>query len=109
MVVCSGFAAFTAVRKLLKAYISREMDVFAPKAEFVYYPDAIWFPTGLRKLEDLVINLANFKRMKANFQAAEATGLSVDGHKWHTSNDDISNDSIIIASGGHFIKKATWY
>ena len=105
-VVGTGFAALTAVRKLRKADASLEIDVVSPKAEFVYYPGTIWIPTGLRKPEDLVINLANFfKRMKVTFHAAEATGLSADGRTLHTSNGDISNDGIIIASGGRFIKK----
>jgi len=105
-VVGTGFAALTAVRKLRKADASLEIDVVSPKAEFVYYPGTIWIPTALRKPEDLVINLANFfKRMKVTFHAAEATGLSADGRTLHTSNGDISNDGIIIASGGRFIKK----
>jgi len=105
-IVGTGFAALTAVRKLRKADASLEIDVVSPKAEFVYYPGTIWIPTGLRKPEDLVINLANFfKRMKVTFHAAEATGLSADGRTLHTSNGDISNDGIIIASGGRFIKK----
>ena len=105
-VVGTGFAALTAVRKLRKADVSLEIDVVSPKAEFVYYPGTIWIPTGLRKPEDLVINLANFfKRMKVTFHAAEATGLSADGRTLHTSNGEISNDGIIIASGGRFIKK----
>jgi len=105
-VVGTGFAALTAVRKLRKADASLEIDVVSPKAEFVYYPGTIWIPTGLRNPEDLVINLANFfKRMKVTFHAAEAAGLSADGRTLHTSNGDISNDGIIIASGGRFIKK----
>jgi len=105
-VVGSGFAALTSVRKLRNADASLEIDVVSPKAEFVYYPGTIWIPTGLREPEDLVINLANFfKRMKVTFHAAEATGLSADGRTLHTSNGDISNDGIIIASGGRFIKK----
>ena len=105
-VVGTGFAALTAIRKLRKADASLAIDVVSPKAEFVYYPGTIWIPTGLRKPEDLVVNLANFfKRMKVTFHAAEATGLSADGRTLHTSNGDISNDGIIIASGGRFIKK----
>ena len=105
-IIGTGFAALTAVRKLRKADASLGIDVVSPKAEFVYYPGTIWIPTGLRKAEDLVINLANFfKRMKVTFHAVEATGLSADGRTLHTSNGDISNDGIIIASGGRFIKK----
>ena len=80
------FAALKAVRKLRKADASREIDLVSPEAEFVYYPGAIWMPTGLRKPEDLVINFTNFfKRMKVTFHAAEATGLSTDGRTLHTS------------------------
>jgi len=104
-IVGTGFAALTAVRKLRKTNASLEIDVVAPKAEFVYYPGTIWIPTGLRKPEDLVINLVNFfNRMEVNYHEAEATGLSADGRTLYTSSGDIQNDGIIIASGGQFIK-----
>jgi len=105
-VVGAGFGALTAVRKLRALDRQVQIDVVAPKAEFVFYPGTIWVPTGLRQPEDLVIDLNNFfARMNVTFHAAEASGLSADGRTLHTSAGDIPNDGIIIASGGRFIRK----
>ncbi|RMG35739.1 MAG: NAD(P)/FAD-dependent oxidoreductase [Gammaproteobacteria bacterium] len=105
-VVGAGFAALTAVRKLRALAPDLQIDLVAPKPEFVYYPGTIWIPTGLRKPEDLVIPLDNFfRRQKVSYHQAEATGLSEDGRTLHTSAGDVPNDGIIIASGGQFMRK----
>ena len=105
-VVGAGFGALTAVRKLRKADKNCHIDLVAPRAEFVYFPGTIWIPTRLRKPEDLVINLGNFfRRMNVTFHAAEATGLKDAGRRLETTAGDISNDGLIIASGGQFIRK----
>jgi len=64
-VIGAGFGALTAIRKLRAADPDVQIDVVAPRPEFVYYPGTIWIPTGLRKPEDLVVPLGNFfRRMK---------------------------------------------
>ncbi len=105
-VVGAGFGALTAIRKLRAGDPDIQIDVVAPKPEFVYYPGTIWIPTGLRKPEDLVVPLDNFfRRMKVNFHKAEVTGLRDAGRTLESSIGDISNDGLIIASGGRFIRK----
>ena len=105
-VVGAGFGALTAIRKLRAGDPNVQIDVVAPKPEFVYYPGTIWIPTGLRKPEDLVVPLHNFfRRMKVNFHKAEVTGLRDAGRTLETNAGDISNDGLIIASGGRFIRK----
>lgn len=105
-VVGAGFGALTAIRKLRAGDPGLQIDVVAPKPEFVYYPGTIWIPTGLRKPEDLVVPLHNFfRRMKVNFHKAEVTGLRDAGRTLETDAGDISNDGLIIASGGRFIRK----
>ena len=105
-VVGAGFGALTAIRKLRAGDPDIQIDVVAPKPEFVYYPGTIWIPTGLRKPEDLVVPLDNFfRRMKVNFHKAEVTGLRDAGRTLESSAGDISNDGLIIASGGRFIRK----
>ena len=105
-VVGAGFGALTAIRKLRAGDPDIQIDVVAPKPEFVYYPGTIWIPTGLRKPEDLVVPLDNFfRRMKVNFHKAEVTGLRDAGRTLETGAGDISNDGLIIASGGRFIRK----
>ena len=106
-VVGAGFGALTAIRKLRGVDREMQIDVVAPRPEFVYYPGTIWIPTGLRQPQDLVVPLDNFfRRMKVTYHQAEATGLSGDGRTLHTNAGDVPNDGIIIASGGQFIRKA---
>lgn len=106
-VVGAGFGALTAIRKLRALDPGLQIDVVAPRPEFVYFPGTIWIPTGLRKPEDLVIPLDNFfRRMRVSYHQAEATGLSEDGRTLRTDKGEIANDGIIIASGGRFIRKA---
>ncbi len=105
-IIGNGFAAMTAVRKLRSADSSMEITVIGPKAEFVYYPGTIWIPSGLRTPEQLVIPLQPFfNRMGVHFHAAEAQGLKDGGRAVLTSAGEVTNDGLIIASGGRFIKK----
>jgi len=105
-VVGAGFGALTAIRKLRAGDAGVRIDVVAPKPEFVYFPGTIWIPTGLRKAEDLVVPLQNFfQRMQVTYHQAEATGLRDGGRTLETVAGDVSNDGLIIASGGRFIRK----
>jgi len=105
-VIGAGFGALTAIRNLRAGDPGLQIDVIAPKAEFIYYPGTIWIPTGLRKPEDLVVPLDNFfRRMKVTYHVAEATGLRDAGRVLETSVGDVANDGLIIASGGRFIRK----
>lgn len=105
-IVGSGFGALTAISSLREADPSLDITVVSPQPEFVYYPGLIWVPSGLRSGEDLRIDLTTFfRRMQVSHHAAEATGLSADGRTLHTSDGDIDNDGLVIASGGRFIKK----
>ena len=105
-IVGSGFGALTAVTTLRESGLDADLTVVSPQAEFVYYPGLIWIPSGQRIGDDLRINLKQFfKRMRVNHVAAEATGLADGGRTLVTSAQRISNDGLIIASGGRFIKK----
>ena len=59
-VVGAGFGALTAIRKLRALDAGLQIDVIAPKPEFVYLPGTIWIPTGLRQPADLLIDLEVF-------------------------------------------------
>ncbi len=105
-VIGAGFGALTAVRRLRALDPDLQIDLIAPRAEFVYLPGLIWIPTDLRTAGDLVIPLdAFFRRMKVNFHAASATGLKEGGRVVVTDAGEVANDGLIIASGGRFIKK----
>jgi len=105
-VIGAGFAALTAVRKLRAADASLGIDVIAPQPSFVYYPGTIWIPTGLRRPEDLVIPLSGFfDRMGVTFHQSSAQGLRDAGRAVVTDQGEVSNDGLIIACGGRFLRK----
>jgi sulfide:quinone oxidoreductase len=105
-IVGSGFAALTAIKTIRSKRKSIEITVVSPKAEFHYLPGSIWIPSGIREPDDLIIPLEPFfRRMQVKHQIAEATGLSSDGRILQTTDGEIENDGLIIASGGRFIKK----
>lgn len=106
VIIGAGFAGLTAVRQLRKLDKAIEITLIAPQAELHYLPSLIWIPSGLRRREDVVIPLDNFfKRMKVNFYRARVTGLRDGGRTIETDQGEVSNDGLIIASGGRFIKK----
>ncbi len=105
-IVGTGFAALTAVQTLRDTDPKTQITIVSPQPELVYYPSLIWVPSGIRRGDDLRINLkAFFRRMDVDHRAAEATGLSDDGRTLETTKGPIENDGLIIASGGRFIKK----
>lgn len=105
-VIGAGFAALTAVRKLRAADRQLEIDLIAPRPEFVYYPGTIWIPTGLRRPEQLVLPLQNFfTRMGVTYHQAAAETLKEGGRVVVTDQGEVANDGLIIACGGRFIRK----
>ena len=105
-IVGSGFAALTAIKTLRSQNSTAEITVVSPKAEFHYLPGSIWIPSGIREARDLIIPLQPFfTRMQVRHVQGEASGLSADGRRLETSEGEIENDALIIASGGRFIKK----
>jgi len=105
-IIGAGFAGLTAVRQLRKQDKNCEITLIAPQAELHYLPSLIWVPNGLRKREDIVVPLDNFfRRMNVKFHKASVTGLRNDGRLVETDNGEITNDGLIIGSGGRFIKK----
>jgi len=105
-VIGAGFGGLSTIRELRKLDAEAEITLVAPRAELHYLPGIIWIPIGLRRREDLVIPLDNFlRRMRVGFHAAETTGLRDGGRTVETSAGEISNDALVIASGGRFIKK----
>ena len=105
-IIGAGFAGLTAVRQLRKLSKDVEITLISPRSELHYLPGIIWIPSGLRRREDLVVPLQNyFKRMNVIFHQGNVTGLTDDGRTVRSDNGDVSNDGLIIASGGRFIKK----
>jgi sulfide:quinone oxidoreductase len=105
-IIGAGFAGLTAVRELRKHDRQAEITLISPRAELHYLPGIIWIPSGIRKRADLIVPLGNFfQRMNVSFHQANVTGLRDRGRIVETDNGEVTNDALIIASGGRFIKK----
>ncbi|MBF0219918.1 MAG: FAD-dependent oxidoreductase [Gammaproteobacteria bacterium] len=105
-IIGSGFAALSAIKSLRQQSPRCQIRVIAPKAEFTYLPSLIWIPSGLRRTKDIQFSLEHFfRRQRVEFIAAEVTGLSDDGRTIFTNNGVFTNEALIIASGGRFLKK----
>lgn len=105
-IIGAGFGGLTAIRSLRKQLPDAIITLIAPKAEFIYYPSLIWIPSGLRQGDDLRIPLANFlTRQNVKFHQGRVTGLKDGGRTVITDAGEVSNDALIIASGGRGIKK----
>lgn len=102
----SGFAALTAIKQTRKLSPQANITVIAPNESLIYYPSLIWVPSGLRKGDELNINLHNFfNRKKVQFVEAHVENVTEGGRKVITSAGEFKNDGLIIATGGRFIKK----
>lgn len=102
----AGFAALTGVRELRKRLPDAEITLVAPKPEFVYLPSLIWVPYGLRKGEDLVYDIMPLlKKLGVTYVQGSVRGISEDGRTLQTTARDIENDTLLIATGGRYIKK----
>lgn len=102
----AGFAALTAVRRIRKLDKHCEITLISAKDEFIYLPSLIWIPSGRRKAEDLIVPLKNFiNQYNVKFHAAHVTGIQQAGRIVETTKGEVSNDGLIIATGGRFIKK----
>ncbi|OGU20565.1 MAG: pyridine nucleotide-disulfide oxidoreductase [Hydrogenophilales bacterium RIFOXYD1_FULL_62_11] len=100
-----GFAALTAVRELRRRSPGVRITLVAPKAELMYYPSLIWVPSGLRRGADLHIDVSGFlAEQRVEFHAGRVTGLQDGGRTVLTDSGTQTNDALLIASGGRFLK-----
>jgi len=105
-IIGAGFAALTAIKEIRKHNQNAKITLIAPKAEFIYLPSLIWIPSGKRTGDDIRIDLASFfKRKNVSFFAGTVTAIKDAGRTVLTDNGEVTNDALLIASGGRFIKK----
>ena len=105
-IIGAGFAALTAIKEIRKHNQHAKITLIAPKAEFIYLPSLIWIPSGKRTGDDIRIDLASFfKRKNVSFFAGTVTAIKDAGRTVLTDNGEVTNDALLIASGGRFIKK----
>lgn len=106
VILGSGFAALTAIKKTRKQAPSARITVVSPSKELIYLPSLIWIPSGLRQAADLKVDLTRFfKRYRVQHIAANVTDVINNGRTVCTDQGGVENDGLIIASGGRFIKK----
>jgi sulfide:quinone oxidoreductase len=106
VVLGSGFGALSTLRALRRQDRQARLTLVARQPELHYLPGIIWIPSGLRRREDLVLPLDKFlRRLNVDFHAGEVTGLSADARTVHTDTGDLTNDALVIATGGRFLKK----
>ncbi len=102
----AGFAAITGIRELRKRLPDAQLTLIAPKPEFVYLPSLIWVPYGIRKGDDLRFDIRPLlKKLNVEYVQAAATGISEDGRVLSTSEGEQQNDTLLIATGGRYIRK----
>ena len=105
VIIGAGFAALTAVRTLRKHDSSLRITLVAPRAELVYSPSLIWVPAGLRQARELHIDLSGFfAEQRVDFHAGRVTALADGGRTVLTDTGTLTNDALLIASGGRFLK-----
>ncbi|MDH3789197.1 MAG: FAD-dependent oxidoreductase [Xanthomonadales bacterium] len=102
----AGFAAITGVRELRKRLPAADITLVAPKPEFIYLPSLIWVPYGMRNGDDLRFDIRPLlKKLDVSYVQSAVTGISADGRTLQTGAGDVSNDALLIATGGRYIRK----
>jgi sulfide:quinone oxidoreductase len=105
VILGSGFAALTAVRELRQRDRDVRITLVSPRAALTYYPSLIWVPSGLRRGADLDIDVSGFlAEQRVEFHVGRVTGLADGGRTVLTDNGSVTNDALLIASGGRFLK-----
>ncbi len=106
VIIGAGFGGLTAIRTLRKQGCRDPITLISPRPIMFYYPSLIWVPAGQRTEEDLSVPLENFfKRQDVKYHQGSVTGLDPNAREVQTDNGTVVFDSLIIASGGRFIKK----
>lgn len=105
-VIGAGFGALTTIRTLRKHNPALEITLIAPEPVFQYYPSLIWIPAGLRRREDVLLDIRPLlSRLNVQFHQGRVTVVEADGRRVVTDRGTVENDGLIVASGGRFIKK----
>ena len=106
VILGSGFAALTAVKRLRKEGVRARITVVSPRDALHYIPSSIWIPAGKRKASDLLISLSGFfRKHDVHFLKASVMGLDSASKTVRTDAGDVSYDKLLIATGGRFIRK----
>ncbi len=106
VILGSGFAALTAIRKLRELRVDAEITVVSPRNELVYLPSLIWLPSGEKTGADLRIPLAGFfERMRVRWHPGSVQQVLDGGRRVVTDTGELANDVLILATGGRYLRK----
>ena len=103
----SGFGALTAVREIRKKKLDAEITIVSPTNHLTYLPSLIWMPSGIRKARDIDVDLSRFfAREKVNWHPGTVATLRDGGRTVETQAGEVlTNDFLVIATGGRYLKK----
>ncbi len=106
MILGSGFGALTAVKEIRKAKVEAQITVVSPSNHLTYLPSLIWMPSGLRNAADIDVNLEKFfARESVVWHQGSVVNVSDGGRTVETDTGTLTNDYLIIATGGRYIQK----
>ena len=106
MILGGGFGALTAVREIRKAKIDARITVVSPNPHLTYLPSLIWMPSGIRTAKDIDVDLSRFfVRERVDWHEGRVVSVSDNGRRVETDTGTLTNDHLIIATGGRYLKK----
>ncbi|NOR63202.1 MAG: NAD(P)/FAD-dependent oxidoreductase, partial [Rhodobacteraceae bacterium] len=106
IILGSGFGALTAVKQIRKSGVDAQITVVSPNNHLTYLPSLIWMPSGLRNSADIDVDLEKFfARNSVIWHQGSVVNVSDSGRTVETDNGTLTNDYLIIATGGRYIQK----
>jgi sulfide:quinone oxidoreductase len=106
MILGSGFGALTAVREIRKAKMDAQITVVSPNTHLTYLPSLIWMPSGIRTAKDIDVDLSRFfARERVDWHEGRVVSVFDNGRTVETDTGTLTNDHLIIATGGRYLKK----
>ena len=106
VILGSGFAALTTIRRLRALGVREPVTVVSPRNELVYLPSLIWLPSGQRSGDDLRIPLAGFfQRMGVHWHQGSVLQVLDGGRRVVTDTGELANDLLVVAAGGRYLRK----
>jgi sulfide:quinone oxidoreductase len=106
VIIGASFGGLTAVKTLRQQGWREPIILISPRPVLFYYPSLIWVPAGLRNETDLTVPLEKFfRRYQVQYHQGTVTSLDPNAKQIQTDQGTVNFDSLIIASGGRFLKK----
>ena len=106
VILGSGFAALSTVRRLRREGVPNPITVVSPRCELVYLPSLIWVPSGKRSGDELRVPLARFfERERVNWMQGSVQQVLGGGRRVITDSGALDNDFLVVATGGRYLRR----